>query len=660
MAQSPVNEVRPEEAKDYLGHWDALSTMITRGRSFSGRERHCAFLNTRGQSFANVSGGTGLDLIDDGRGLAVCDWDNDGDLDLWITQRNGPRVRFLRNELSENVNALSVRLEGATCNRDAIGARVLAETSSGRKLVRTLRAGDSFLSQSSKLLHFGLASSETVLSLAVSWPGETQPETFPIDGMSACLLVQGAGVSKPEDRKRSPEPLASSVPKAPDSPDSWRLVLLHRKELPEIKYVDFEGDLRALEPNGPTLVTLWASWCAPCVKELTALAEAEETFGAKNLRIVALCTDALVDGDARADLGPAKALVAKSGYPFDLGLVDAGGAQALSGIHYRTLAVQRPLSLPSSFLTDASGRIGVLYQGPVSVDQLLADIDLLGSSGNVTEAAAFPFPGRNGVEHFTLTPLTFAQAYHTSGDSDAARAYLSEQLAEREGTLKELYFLGTLEQSQGHWEAAVAAYGKVLKRSPQHPAIRVPLGVALWKAGRLSEAKEHFNVAEALGPERPTVWAELGRAHLQIGLPADAVTYFNKGGHRQFAAKALLAAGQGKRAVAIYETLLKENPQAHQVKNDLAWILATHPEISVRNAKRALDLANQLAKLSGFRDLYVLDTLSAAQANTGNFEEAIKQATTARRLARAVGLTKLAEEMSDRLRAYRSKQPFRK
>ena len=582
MAQSPVSEVGLEEAEDYFANWDALSTMITRGRSFSGRERHCAFLNTRGQPFANVSGSTGLDLIDDGRGLAVCDWDNDGDLDLWMTQRNGPRVRFLRNDLSDQVNALSVRLEGSSVNRDAIGARVVAKTSSGRKLARTLRAGDSFLSQSSKRLHFGLVPREIITQLVVKWPGITEPETFQVgDGATrACRLVQGTGVAEPEKRNVSPEPLATSTPKRPESSDQWRLVLMHRKALPNLKYVDFEGNLQTLEPEGPTLVTLWASWCAPCVKELAALAAAKGALESKSLKIVALSTDALVDGETKADLGPAKALVAKAGFPFDLGLIDKGGAQALSAIHYRTLAVQRPLSLPSSFLTDASGRIGVLYQGPVSVEQLLEDVELLESSGNVIEAAAFPFPGGNGVEYFTLTPLAFAQAYHRGGDSDAARAYLKDQLSDREGTLKEHYFLGTLEQSQGRWEAAAAAYEKVIDLAPQHPAIRVPLGVALWKAGRPTDARKHFDAAEALAAKRPAIWAELGRGHLQLGLPAEAVTYFEKGGHRALAAKAMLAAGQAEDAVDVYEGLLEENPEAHQVKNDLAWVLATHPKDS--------------------------------------------------------------------------------
>ena len=72
-------------------------------------ERHCCFLNTRGPVFANVSAVSGLDLIDDGRGLALVDWDHDGDLDAWISNRNAPRLRLLRNN-SDTSNRFLVRI----------------------------------------------------------------------------------------------------------------------------------------------------------------------------------------------------------------------------------------------------------------------------------------------------------------------------------------------------------------------------------------------------------------------------------------------------------------------------------------------------------------------------------------------------------------------
>ena len=58
---------------------------------------------------------------------SLADWDFDGDLDLWITNRTAPRVRFLRNNLksgSKSCSAIKLQGNGKSTNRDAIGARV--------------------------------------------------------------------------------------------------------------------------------------------------------------------------------------------------------------------------------------------------------------------------------------------------------------------------------------------------------------------------------------------------------------------------------------------------------------------------------------------------------------------------------------------------------
>ena len=51
----------------------------------------------------------------------MTDWDADGDLDFWISNRNGPRIRFLKNDYRANHHFLALQLQGVSCNRDAIG-----------------------------------------------------------------------------------------------------------------------------------------------------------------------------------------------------------------------------------------------------------------------------------------------------------------------------------------------------------------------------------------------------------------------------------------------------------------------------------------------------------------------------------------------------------
>jgi hypothetical protein len=163
------------------------------------------FLNTRGPRFADVSAATG-GLDDDARSVAVADWDHDGDLDLWLANRTSPRVRFLRNDVpSENAH-LTLELIGDPkrgTNRDAVGAQVEVHFGGRqpRKLLKSVVAGDGFLSQSSKLLHFGLGDAKTaggamVERVVVRWPsvGKTNVETFAnLDVNGRYRIVQGTG-----------------------------------------------------------------------------------------------------------------------------------------------------------------------------------------------------------------------------------------------------------------------------------------------------------------------------------------------------------------------------------------------------------------------------------------------------------------------------------
>ena len=150
-----------------------LYELLRRGHSFSGHERHCCFLNTGGGRFANISAVSGFDLPDDGRSISLVDWDSDGDLDTWLVNRNGPQVRFLKNESSSGFHFVLVRLQGTKCNRDAIGARleILLNDRAKTKLIRTLRAGDGYMAQSSKWIHVGLGNVSEIDRMLVHWPG---------------------------------------------------------------------------------------------------------------------------------------------------------------------------------------------------------------------------------------------------------------------------------------------------------------------------------------------------------------------------------------------------------------------------------------------------------------------------------------------------------
>ncbi len=126
--------------------------------------------------FSDVAMATGADDIRDGRGLAIADFDNDGDLDIVVNNNSGDsgraelaRAAVLRNNVGERRNWIAVELEGTKSNRDGVGALVTVETSKGRQ-VQQVTAGSSFASQHSARLYFGLGDETQVLSLVVRWP----------------------------------------------------------------------------------------------------------------------------------------------------------------------------------------------------------------------------------------------------------------------------------------------------------------------------------------------------------------------------------------------------------------------------------------------------------------------------------------------------------
>ena len=157
MSKSPLSQTSDPD-QSYLDSFSRLAGRIRSGNSFSGNERNCAFYNLSDGKFTELSYSLGLDYLDDGRGLAVTDLDDDGDPDYCVTNRTAPRLRLLRNDLKTDNRWVTLRLYGdpeKNCPRDPVGAKVEMKVGS-RTLFRTLYAGDSFLSQSSKWLHFGL------------------------------------------------------------------------------------------------------------------------------------------------------------------------------------------------------------------------------------------------------------------------------------------------------------------------------------------------------------------------------------------------------------------------------------------------------------------------------------------------------------------------
>jgi len=146
-------------------NWPAIGN-----RSFSGNEATRLWRNDGGQRFTEMARNAGVTSRADGRGAVVFDYDNDGDLDLFLANQGMAPV-FYRNDVGGSGHWLGLRLIGRPAvgtNRDAVGARVTVVTAAGTQ-IRELDGGNSYCGQSDRRLYFGLGDEMIVRTLEIRW-----------------------------------------------------------------------------------------------------------------------------------------------------------------------------------------------------------------------------------------------------------------------------------------------------------------------------------------------------------------------------------------------------------------------------------------------------------------------------------------------------------
>lgn len=170
-------------------------------------EPKAVFRNNGRGVFENVTSGLGLDMMAPrvSRGLAAGDFDNDGDLDLLVSN-NGQPVQLFRNDGGNRGNWLQIFLIGTRSNRDGVGARVKVFTRDGLSFDER-KGGMSYQSAQDPRLHFGLGSAEKVDRIEIRWPSGIVDQIENIQANQTIAVEEGNGLAA-----RGFPPLGASPP----------------------------------------------------------------------------------------------------------------------------------------------------------------------------------------------------------------------------------------------------------------------------------------------------------------------------------------------------------------------------------------------------------------------------------------------------------------
>jgi hypothetical protein len=153
------------------------------------------FLNLGGGKFREAGSelGGGFDSPKVGRGLAVGDFDQDGNLDLLMTTNHGPAFLY-RNEQTAGNRSIRIRLVGTTSNRDGIGALVRL-FNRGETQSRLVHSGSSYLSQSELPVTFGVGKADKIERVTINWPSGKTEEFKNLSAGSSYQAVESKGLT---------------------------------------------------------------------------------------------------------------------------------------------------------------------------------------------------------------------------------------------------------------------------------------------------------------------------------------------------------------------------------------------------------------------------------------------------------------------------------
>src|SRR6266496_908576 len=253
----------------------------------------------------------------------------------------------------------------------------------------------------------------------------------------------------------------------------------------------------------------------------------------------------------------------------------------------------------------------------------------------------------------------WTRALAVTSDNDVAHNNLGYLCADRD----------ELDKAISHFETALRIRSS--KPDPHYSVgsafVQMNLADALGRKGQPGEAMVHYEEAIKLQPNYADAYYNRGNILFAEGRIDEAMADWEKTLQIQpndadahtCLGNALLRRGSIKEAMVHYETAMTLAPEDPHSRINIAWVLATAPDASIRDGIKAVEFAQQAVELSGGRDPKFLRTLAAAYAESGRFSEAITTAKQALVMARMQGKSGFANVLDEDVGLYREHVPLR-
>ncbi len=368
-------------------------------------------------------------------------------------------LRFLRNDTPPANASLLLLLAGKT-NVEAPGARVTVKLKGQPPLIRTVKLGEGFQSQSTRWLHFGLGKDAVLEKVSVAWPGGAVEEFTGCTAGGHYYIPQGTGTAR-----RAPpiRPIGPIHPISP-GPDSPAVLLSGEQICPPLPALTADQKpVTFTDTAGPTLIHLWDITCADCLPELKALAASNAQLTAAGLRVVLL---------SAANDAATAAFLKDNAILFPAAAVTEETVRRLRSLHEQLFGSDLPLPSPSGLLLDGTGHSAALYRGPCPIERLLADVRDLTTRWPERAALTLPFPGQWIESPGPSNPLTIPGELAERGHLDDALALFqrhAKQCAAQQGCAPVLMALAAAFEKKQRFADAITTYRLAHSAEPAFP-----------------------------------------------------------------------------------------------------------------------------------------------------------------------------------------------